>query len=638
MSSKSASKKGGTKLKDSKGSKASGKAKGSKDSKGKEKCTLSPEELDQLLFGRKLCEDVDVVFTKKSKNLALFCQKIHIYEVWNRLPEIFTDMNPQGDNGGKTSTSKASNKSKGSKGSKGSKAKDSEKSKGKKATKGGKNSGSKSKGSKEPNKGDKEPKERSYDDPIVIEDRADMPEYEGAMLVGAVAFPYCLCQNGEKIFVEVNADFVYCDYAKVPPFPASVRCKTRCYKDIYYIFPLNIDRMPPFLTFTQNIAAKVQEEYPSGWHIAPFVFDLTGKPDSVVFTRPYYMEQNTGLFWTVRAFAGMAELCIPLPENEVSMNFHKFTIVPVAKPSLQRPSISLDYNRWSCMEDQGTLSLSATLSKDVYYQGEEIDVTVSISNDSARHTVVALTVCVEQTYKFNSEIPHDNSIPLATTFVRSGEMGLPVGPKNKGWLNTFNLRPLYDPTKYNLVVDGRMSRDKKLCLAESTVIVRQEWVEIEEPPPLVAEGDKTKPKKESKGSKGSKGKGKGGKDSKSANKSKKSDSKEKGSKKGKSKGGKTSKAPGEPKDADQTPAEAEEKPQDKEQECKAPRYVQRNTVTDRQDCRIIDVSYQVVVRLTLGNEGGQPMVRVPFALTRNSRYIDRLPLRMPPVFAKVTMP
>ena len=602
-----------SKSKGSKGSKGSKNAKGSKAGKGKEKTSLSPEELEQQCFGRRLYENTEAVFVKRSKNIVLFCQRIHIYEILHLLPEIFTEIKPFGD----SDTKNDSRKSKSSKGSKGkaSKGKGARKSKKKEASKKGKGG-----------KGSKKGEAKSKAESVVVEETPEDLEFEAALLVGAVAFPICLVNNGGKIYVEVSADFAYYDYAKEPPYPASVVCKACCYKDAYSVYPINVDRLPPYLEFTQNMVVKIKEEYPSGWHVFPFYFDLSGKPDSVLFSRPGFMRQNTGLFWTIRAFAGMSKSCIPPPENEASMNFYKFTIAPVVKPSVNRPSVKLDYNRWRCLEDEGALRLSASLSKDVYYQGEEIEVNVAISNDSARHSVVAMSVCVEQVYKLNSEIPHDNSIPLAIIYVRGGEMGLPVGPKNKGWSNTFNLLPVFNPRKYNLAMDGRMPQDHKAFLAESTVIVQKDKVKIEEPKPPQPEDEAEK--KGSKGSKKGKGKtkGKGKSAGKNNSKSSKADKSKKGKKAKGSKGkGSISKAKG---NADEKkPDEATEKPKEDEN-CKPEQYKEVTTIIGRQECRIIDISYEVVVRLTLGNEGGQPMVRVPFVLTRNSRYIDKLLLMM----------
>ncbi|KAM7534005.1 hypothetical protein Aperf_G00000113756 [Anoplocephala perfoliata] len=588
----------------SKGSRKARASKAGQGSKEKAKSSLTPEGLEKLCFGRHPYADTDAAFTKRSMNIALFCQNLYIYEIWNRLPDIFTEIEPLGDAASKEGSQKES-KSK----SNGSKSKSGGKSKGKKTSK-----ASKSKSSQGKKNGQGQLKEKSYDEPVIVDDLPDMPECEKALLIGAVAFPYCLTASGAKIYVEVTADFVYCDYARKPPYPPGILCKTRCYHNIVQVFQPDIEHLPLFLPFTQNLVAKVKEEFPKGWHAYPFLFDLTSKPDTVLFSRPYYSSRNTGLFWTLRAFAGMTEFCTPSPENEVLMDFYKFTLTPVAKPSVTRPSVSLNYSRWSCLEDQGSLTLSASLSKDVFYQGEEVEVTVTISNDSVRHSVVEMTLCVEQTTEFHSEIPHTNRIALAIVFVRTGDLGLPIGPKNRGWVNTFRLRPVYDPSKYNIAVDGRMSKDKKIFLAESTVVVDQEWIKVEEAQPN-PEKDKSKSKKNGK----------------------KSNGKEKGSKKGSGKGSKSSSKENKtPKNDKVDEPSLENKP-----ECQPPpllvRYDKKNVITTRQECRIIDVSYEVVVRLTLGNGAGQPMVSLPFVLTRNSRYVDKLPLRMPPVFATVEL-
>ncbi|VDD75460.1 unnamed protein product [Mesocestoides corti] len=620
-----------------KGSKGKSKSKSKGSAKGKSKSGLSPEELEKLCFGRRRYDNLEAVFIKKSTNIVLFCDKIHIYEVWHRLPVLFTEEAEPGSGGEKSGSKKGSKKSpKGSKDSpKGSKGSP-KGSKGSKGSKGGKGS-KKSKGSKG-SKGSKQkgaPAEKTYDEPIFVDDRPELGEYDRANLVGAVAFPKILCKNGYKIFVEITADFAYYDYGKVPPFPETVVCKRRCYRDHCYIYPYNFDQMAPYSTFAQEMLLKVKHEYPRGWQLVPFVFDLTRKPDSFAFSRPYYAENPTGLHWNVRAFVGMTEYCIPPPENEVSMAFYKYTITPASRPLAIRPSITIEYNRWLCLEDQGSLVLSATLDKDIYYHGEEVNISVQISNDSMRHSVTAISVYIEQTYTFHSQIPHDNSIPLVETFAQSGQLGLPIGPKNKGWFNTFTLRPVYDPYKYNLALDGRMGRDKKMFLAESSVIMRRDLVLVDVPPPE-SDGDK-KDGKKGKGS-GKKSKSEGSKGSKSKDKkspkSKEKSPKSKGGKGGKSKGSKGSKGSKQKGSKGEEAAE-EEIPVDPE--CIMPNFREVNVFTTRQECRIVNISYQAVVRLTLGDEAGHPIVRVPFVLTRNSRYIDQLPERMPPVFAQWEM-
>ncbi|VDN40003.1 unnamed protein product [Dibothriocephalus latus] len=66
-----------------------------------------------------------------------------------------------------------------------------------------------------------------------------------------------------------------------------------------------------------------------------------------------------------------------------------------------------------------------------------------------------------------------------------------------------------------------------------------------------------------------------------------------------------------------------------------------NVLVGSQVCRNVIVSYEAVVRCTIrtmtGEEAGAPTLRVPFILSRNSRYIDKLNAQTPPVFAIASM-
>ncbi|KAL7058845.1 hypothetical protein AAHC03_012900 [Spirometra sp. Aus1] len=575
------------------GSKGKG-GKGSKNSKGKGS-KGSPErlaEIEKTIFGRERYDAMDSIFIRKSKNIVLFAPKIHIYEVWNRLPPVQKPKQeePPGGGGGKsTSSPKGSKKSP-------------KKGKSPKKSKSPKNSPGKGSSAKTGEGAPEEPQS----------------EYERALLIGSVAVPKTLLKPGDKLFVEVTADFVYYDYSKVPPFPPAVVSNVRCYRDFYYIFPYNFDRPTPFTVFAQHMLIKVHDEYPHGWYSYAFLFDLTRKPDSIFFTRPYHVENISGLKWTLRAFAARTEYCIPPPENEVSMTFYKYTIAPVLFPSVERPISTVNYTRYACLQDTGSLAITAQLDRDVYYQGDTVNITVSISNDSSRHIVSAITVCIEQNCRLVSEIPHTYSIRIGEIYIGPGEFGLPVNPKNKGWSKEFNIRPMYDRSLRNLVVDGRMVRDHKIFLAESTVIMRADIVKLEPPPEPPASGSKS-PKKGSKGSPKGASKGKGG---------------SKGSK-GKGSKGKGSKGKGSPKEKTPpaVPPEPSPPPPILEKEV--------NVLVDNQVCRTAIISYEAVVRCTIrtpaGDEGGAPSVRVPFLLSRNSRYFDKLNVQTPPIFATAVM-
>nr|VZI36979.1 unnamed protein product [Spirometra erinaceieuropaei] len=543
----------------------------SKGSKGSKASPEALEALEKAIFGRERYDDMDSVFFRRSKNMILYAHKIHLYEVWNQLPPL----QPQAaDEAGRSASPK---------GSKGSKKSNSPKS--------------------------KSPGKSKSGSPVPAGDEPPKAELEKAILMGAVAVPKELSLDpAEKIFVEVAADFTYYDYSKVPPFPPAVVSKLRLFRDFCHIFPLDFDRPVPYTVFEQDMIKKVHQELPAGWHCYAFQFDLTRLPDSLFFSRPYHVENITGLSWTLRAFSAKLDYCQPLPENEVSMTFYKYTIAPVVTPSAERPICSMEYNRFACLEDQGDLVITAQLDRDVYYHGDTVNVTVNISNDSARHVVSAITVCIEQNCKLVNEIPHTFTVRIGEIYIGSGEFGLPVNPKNKGWSKEFNIRPMYDRSLYNLVVDGRMSRDNKIFLAESTVIMRADKVKIE-PPPEEPAGRKS-PKSGSKGSKDT------------SNKKASKDSSKKGSPK---------EAKGSPQPT--APPEEPEPVQPLEKEV--------NVLVGSQVCRNAIISYEAVVRCTIrtmtGEEGGAPSLRVPFILSRNSRYIDKLNVQTPPVFAIASM-
>lgn len=542
------------------------------------------EEIDKACFGRVRYQDMDSIFVKRSPQIVLFMQKLHMYEIWNELPPL---QPPSIEDGDAKSKGSKKGKSKGSKGSKGSGKKSPKKSKSPKASKSPKKSGG----------GDE-----------FEEDFSNKPEYEKAILVGAVAIPKTAIKPDEKLFVEISAEFTYYDYSSMPPYPHAIVFKNRLYHDYYHIYPYNYERPTPFMVFSQEMILKVNEEYPHGWHSYAFQFDITRLPDSLFMTRPKRWERNSGIHWNCRAYIAKAHYCIPDPCKEVCMMFYKYTIAPVLRPTSERPSSQMTYTRAACMSDDGGLVLTAMLERDVYYQGEEINVAVQISNDSKRTAVCGISVMIEQTSTVNRQIPHEIHIPVGEVIAMEGERGLPISPKNKGWSETFAIRPVCDVySKYNLAVDGRMSRDKNIFLAESSVMLRYNRVKVEPPPPEVSK----KGSKASKGSKGSKGKNKNNASKGSKGKGKKGSKESKKNSKSKEDA---------PKLDDNCPPPEE--------------FKEVNTLAVDQICRDVSVTYQAVVRLTLKSidgdgEGGTPMVRVPFILSRNSRYLDRLQPREP---------
>ncbi|TPP66943.1 hypothetical protein FGIG_11857 [Fasciola gigantica] len=162
-----------------------------------------------------------------------------------------------------------------------------------------------------------------------------------------------------------------------------------------------------------------------------------------------------------------------------------------------------------------------------------------------------------------------------------------------------------------------MSMDKKVFLANSTIIMHATQVAIatvEEPEPPPTASGKNSPK---------------GSPVKSGSpKKEKSPAKSGSPKKEKSPSGKNAPAA----------ALAQNAPVDEPEPITEPRLVitisELNQLTSKQACRSVFIAYDVVVRLNLrtplGDEAGHPEVRLPFILTRETQYLDKLSNPPPP--------
>ncbi|CAL8079801.1 unnamed protein product [Calicophoron daubneyi] len=559
-----------------KGSPKKSPQKGGKSSPGKSG-KLSSQELEELerkYFARKRYDVMDAVFTQKGRVINIYTRNIHLYEIWNKLPsyEQFCNSNINTSN-------KKSPKSKSSP---------------KKSPKGGR--------SKSPPKEEGPPK----------------PEYERAILTGIISAHKSHLQDGYKLFAEITAEFRYFGYAKVPPYPDNVAAKCQCYRDVTVLYPIDFDKETEFSPYTQQLIYKLRSTLGRGYRMFPFTFDVTRKPDSIFFNRPYYPEFTGGLFWKLKAYIAQEENCAPLPEKETTMEFFKYTISPALIPS-EIPAV--EYVRYSTREDTGDLILKGQLDKNIYYHGQDIKVKIQVENNSSRHVVIGMAVFVEQTYKLYHQFPHDCSIPLGEVILQAGDQGLPINPKSKNWSKEVTLKPAFDQTKYNLAIDGKMVVDDKVFLASSTIIMLANQV------PVVAEEEAAEGRPKSPKGSPKKNSPKGKTSPKEKSPKGKSSPKDKKSPKG-------SQSPA--KSGNQSPPKVEEPPPDEEVKQK---IVEINTITNRQACRSIFIAYDVVIRLNLktpqGDESGHPMIRLPFILTRETRFLDKFANPPPPTWGKI---
>lgn len=542
--------------------------KGGRASPGKGK-PVRDEEASKRAFARKRYDTMDAIFVQKGPNVSIYAKSIHLYEIWNNIPPVESFSNSN-------STKKSSPKT--------------------------------PKGS--PNK-KASPKGKGADAKSHAGERDDIqPQYEPALITGIVVTNKKNLRTGKLLYLDVNADFQYLAHGKVPPFPDTVGSRCRCFHETKLLAPVTFDTDKETSQFCQMLISEFRKKMPRGTRFFPFEFNVTRKPDSVFFTRPYHAEFHSGLFWNLHAYLTTAPECAPLPDEEITMEFYKYTITPSLLSISTRDPSSMEYIRYSTLDDTGDLVLQAKLDRDVYYQGQDINVQIQVENGSSRHVIHSVTVFVEQTYRLFHQFPHDSSIPLGEVVLRAGEGGLPIAPRSKMWTKTVTVKPVYDQTKYNLAIDGKMPVDGKVFLANSTVIMlaTQVPVVIEEAPAATERG------RSPKGSPGTK------------NKSPKSQS-PKGS----------SKSPKKASTVKETPAveQKEEKP--------IPLQVvtmkEVNSLTNKQSCRSIFIAYDVVVRLNIrtpqGDESGHPTVRVPFVLTKETRFLDKLTNPPPPTWGTI---
>ncbi|THD19976.1 Beta-arrestin [Fasciola hepatica] len=540
-------------------------------SKKSSKFTAEDQAACERFFARRRYEDMDAVFKQRGPVITIYARSIHLYEVWNCLPP-YEQFNC-------SASPKKSPKS--------------EKKSPKKSPKGG---ASKS--------------------PGAVEESAK-PEFEPAVMTGIVCIHKSHLGPGKKLFAEVTAEFRYYGHSKVPPYPDNVIARCQCFRDIQHIYPVTFDEEKDVSNFNQQLIHKLRRDLGNGYRFIQYVFDVTRKPDSLFFTRPYYPDFSSGLFWKLRVYIAPEEGCDPLPGQETVMEFFKYTICPALTPFCLRETEPVTYKRYCTQDDTGDLILEAQLDRDIYYHGQEIKVKINIENNSGRHLIDTIAVFVEQTYRLFHQFPHDNSIRLNEVLIQTGDPGMPIQPRSKSFTKDVLIRPEYDQTKYNLAIDGKMSMDKKVFLANSTIIMHATQVAIatvEEPEPPPTASGKNSPK---------------GSPVKSGSpKKEKSPAKSGSPKKEKSPPGKN--AP--------TAAPAQNAPLDEPEPITEPRLVitisELNQLTSKQACRSVFIAYDVVVRLNLrtplGDEAGHPEVRLPFILTRETQYLDKLSNPPPP--------
>nr|CAH8831671.1 unnamed protein product [Trichobilharzia regenti] len=523
------------------------------------KGTVKGESLDSIekrIFARKRYDLIETAFTQKSQPISIYVKSIHLYEVWNRLPlvEQFCNSNTN-ENASKSpkSTPKKSPKGKG----------------------------------------------KTSPTAIQSDEVINKPDHENAKLYGVVSVDKNQITNGYNLYVEITAEFSYYDHSKVPPFPERSDTKCMCYREVLQLSPRSLNDIP-LIPFIDTLASSIKEKLGKGYQIFPFDFDLTQKPDSVFFNRPYYPNFTSGLFWSLRAFTAMDKDCDPLPGRYITMKIYKYTISPALRPLTMTSNPPTKYIRYSTRNDTGDLILEAQLDKDIYYHGQEIRVKISIENNSSRHVVQNMVVFVEQTYRLNHQFPHDRSIPLGEVVLNDKQYALPINPRGK-WSKEVQVKLTFDQTKYNLAVDGKMDGDNKVFLASSTIIMDTKVIHE-------VVNERTESKNPS----------------------------PKGSPKGKNRKGSPTKSK---KGKSENVAPTDDKQQETNEQ--APQFTTKtiHSLTNKQVCRSIFISYDVVVRLNLSNvlgeESGHPMVRVPFILTRETKFLDKLANPPPPTWSVI---
>ncbi|TPP66942.1 Beta-arrestin [Fasciola gigantica] len=351
--------------------------KGGKNSPSKKssKFTAEDQAACERFFARRRYEDMEAVFKQRGPVITIYARSIHLYEVWNCLPP-YEQFNC-------SASPKKSPKS--------------EKKSPKKSPKGG---ASKS--------------------PGAVEESAK-PEFEPAVITGIVCIHKSHLGPGKKLFAEVTAEFRYYGHSKVPPYPDNVIARCQCFRDIQHIYPVTFDEEKDVSNFNQQLIYKLRRDLGNGYRFIQYVFDVTRKPDSLFFTRPYYPDFSSGLFWKLRVYIAPEEGCDPLPGQETVMEFFKYTICPALTPFCLRETEPVTYKRYCTQDDTGDLILEAQLDRDIYYHGQEIKVKINIENNSGRHLIDTIAVFVEQTYRLFHQFPHDNSIRLNEVLIQTGD-------------------------------------------------------------------------------------------------------------------------------------------------------------------------------------------------------------------------
>ncbi|CAL8089680.1 unnamed protein product [Calicophoron daubneyi] len=573
---------------------------------------LTQDELKRLenqYFSRKRYDLMNPVYTRKTKNLAVYLQHIHVYEVYNKLPhyEQLCNSNSKRSRSPSSTPKKSKTKSK---------------------------SPSKKSLKSSPKKSSGSVPKQSPGIPI--------PDMEPPIINGAMSIRRSSCPSGSVLLTEIKARFCFLTESQWVPHENPVMMERECYREISILYPRNFDGNVQNSQFMQDITAKVRRDMGHGFEVVPFTFDLTGKPDSVFFHHPNYCTFKSGMFWTLRAYIAPDNFCQPLPENEVVINFFKYTIFPglSVDPHLVMPTV--EYVRYATRNDTGDLKLRGGLEREAYHHGQEIGINIEVENLSSRYMVKTIAVFVEQTCRIVEQCPHDSSIPLGELILSTQEDRLPIRPKTRIWSKRVELVPRFDQNQ-SVAIDGKMRADSKIFLASSTLVMEThkelskealELIKTRERPPgsgSKRNSPKLSPKKRSSKSPSPKKKDnlKSGKSSKGSPKKKTSPQKF-----SRSRSPQQRRSPQTPKLNDlATDLKEDDEPQ-------IDIWKEVTAFTGRQECRPVVISYDVVIRANLQTVDGEavaghPQVRIPFILARENRYLDRFSNTMRPPWSKL---
>ncbi|CAH8871997.1 unnamed protein product [Trichobilharzia szidati] len=561
----------------------------------------SPKEYkkdDQLkVFSRQLYDTIHAIYKKKTENLILYLTHMHIYEVWNKLPIYEQYCNSNIDSNNRKHTGSPRSKSPKNR---------SPKSKGKSALK-------------------------------PANDDKSQVEYLPAILEGTIAFNTSKFPRNSKIVVEITATFRYMVNSRSPVFHDSTCAEHVCYRDFKTIYPLHLVSDRAMSECTQELAFKLRQKLGRGYRVLPFQFELSNCPDSILFNDPNVHHFSNGLSWKIQVIVAPDYACLPLNKNEISMNFYKYTITPLLSQQSFHESPTVECTRFATNKEIGNLTLRAKLDRDIYYHGQFINVKIEIENQSEKYIVNKICIYIEQTCRIYHQFPHDSVVQLNELVLDSTNSKLPILPKTKLWVNEVKLCPHFNRTKANLAIDGKLPADSKAFLASSTIITFNRWIPLltETESTTVAEGgegtktvkqksgsiDSTSPKKASSAEEENKSSPRQKSPSKKPNKSPKE--KHSSSPKRSKKKHSPSKSPA-VQEAGQERQEQQQQQEGDEQKQRTQKFIKETSLTSRQICRSIFISYDLVVRLNLNSSAGNPTVRVPFILTRESQYIDKM--------------